>query len=207
MKALETFRVEGLTGVAHIGYIANMVVCCHGLYSTKDGTKHVEFAELVNNRGFSCVRFDFSGCGESKGLFSHSLDDKVYDLSCVIDYIRSEYGPSKIALFGSSFGGMTSLSYAASNPIKSVVAIATPARVMLEGVTSDVQKEVTQVSHVLFMHGKQDELVSSDDSQLLYDKACNPKKIIMYDTDHRFSDKDERTKALLEGALWIAKHF
>jgi alpha/beta superfamily hydrolase len=207
MNALEPFKVDGLSGIIHKGATTHVVVCCHGLYSSKESRKHIEFARHVEKHGRLCVRFDFSGCGESKGILSHSLTDHVDDLSTIIDYIQSQYNTTNIALFGSSFGAMTSIAYATKNPISSIVALATPAHVTFNGVTNDITQEAKNCSHILFMHGINDELVSPEDSKLLYSHAQTPKKILMFQTDHRFSHENERIKAISEGINWIMKYF
>ena len=45
------------------------VVLCHGMESTKDGTKHRALAARLSARGYVCLRFDFSYVGESEGAF------------------------------------------------------------------------------------------------------------------------------------------
>src|SRR5688572_30743095 len=45
------------------------VVLCHGMESTKEGTKHQALAARLTALGYVCLRFDFSYVGESEGRF------------------------------------------------------------------------------------------------------------------------------------------
>jgi putative redox protein len=62
--------------------------------------------------GFSCLLFDFAGCGESDGQWEEiSLTRHIGDLSDVVRWCR-EAGFGEIILNGRSFGGAVSLCYA-----------------------------------------------------------------------------------------------
>jgi len=205
MKKLEA-NINGIKAVVH--YVSNkFIVCCHGLYSNKDSKKYVELAELANKEGLSCVRFDFRGCGESEGSFEKStLTKRLKDLEEVINFIKSKYD-AKIALFGSSFGGMVSILYASKNG-NCLVAMATPYKI--EGkesrfVDADVIDTIKNCSKILIMHGLKDELVSKEQAKILYSYAKEPKEILLFNTDHSFSDEKIRRKALSKAISWIKK--
>ena len=205
MKKLEA-NINGIKAVVH--YVSNkFIVCCHGLYSNKDSKKYVELAELASKEGLSCVRFDFRGCGESEGSFEKStLTKRLKDLEEVINFIKSKYD-AKIALFGSSFGGMVSILYA-SKKGNCLVAMATPYKI--EGkesrfVDADVIDAIKNCSKILIMHGLKDELVSKEQAKILYSCAKEPKEILLFNADHSFSDEKIRREALLKAISWIKK--
>ncbi len=206
MTKREKFEVEGVKGFIH--YVSNnFIVCCHGLYSNKESKKYVEMAERANNAGLSCVRFDFRGCGESKGKFSFSLRDKVDDLDEVIHYIAKKFGNPRFSLFGSSFGGMTSLFYGSENKVNSIVILSTPLRIGFEHVSENVTPYAEKCSHVLIMHGLKDELVPNEDATIIYETAKQPKKLLFFNTDHSFSEENERAQALEEAIKWFKTYF
>ena len=207
MKLLE---IDGISAAIH--HCGNrFIICCHGLYSNKDSKKYIELAEKSCKHGISCVRFDFRGCGESKGRFEDSiLSNRLKDLDKVINFIKKEYN-AKISLFGSSFGGMVSIIYASLHKIKPIALISTPYKIdgidkkFVEDASKyDILKMMKRISHVLIIHGKKDELVPYMHAEKLFSNARHPKKLVFLNADHSFSSDEERNKALNEVINWIA---
>lgn len=199
------FDVKGIKGIIH--YVSNdFIVCCHGLYSNKDSKKYVEMAELANYMGFSCVRFDFRGCGESKGEFSLNLKSRINDLEEVMNHIEKKFN-ANYALFGSSFGGMVSLYYGSKNKVNSIAILSTPSHVKFGENETDILPYAGKCSHVLIMHGLNDELVPYQHATAIYGKVKQPKKILFFNTDHSFSNENERAKALEEALKWFKRYF
>jgi alpha/beta superfamily hydrolase len=203
---VEPFEIHGIHGIIHHSS-DDIIICCHGLFSNKDSQKYLEVAKLANIKGISCIRFDFRGCGQSSDDFSYKLDDKVADLQVVFEYVTNKFSKSRIALFGSSFGGMTALRFAALNEVSSIVVLSTPYKIELQGQLIDISSFVKKCSNVLVMHGSNDELVSSNHAGLIYEKVCDPKKLLFFETDHVFSDGTIRSEALNIGIRWIKQFF
>lgn len=77
------------------------IFLCHGFGSDKEGG-HRERADFLARNGFSAVRLDFRGNGESTGDFmNQTLSSRIEDLASVVSYFE----PEDYALFGSSLGG------------------------------------------------------------------------------------------------------
>jgi uncharacterized protein len=115
---------------------APVVILCHGMESTKEGTKHRLLVDRLRAAGFGTLRFDFSYVGESEGEFADlTIRGEVEDLGGAFDYVaaRTE-GP--LGLFGSSLGGTVSLLFAATEPriaaVAVVAAVAHPKRILDE---------------------------------------------------------------------------
>lgn len=91
-----------------------VVVLCHGYGSSKDKESTKGLAEKLRSKGLCVYRFDFTGCGESEGKLGQLTPDQGQDdlQSAVKDLCRKDF-----ALYGSSFGGYTSLIYASQNPV------------------------------------------------------------------------------------------
>jgi len=112
------------------------VILCHGMESTKDGTKHKLLGERLSRVGFSVLRFDFSYVGESEGDFADlTFRGEVDDLGGAWDFFRARVdGP--IGLLGSSMGGAVALLFAAAEPgvraLATIAAVARPGRVLAE---------------------------------------------------------------------------
>ena len=206
----EKFDINGIKGMLH--YKSNkFIVCCHGLFSNKDSKKYIEMAKISNELNISCIRFDFRGCGESKGDFEEStLSNRLEDLIHVIEHFRDIYRNAKFSLFGSSFGGMVSILYASKYKVP-IAIISTPHSIdmkinekFLNDLTKyDILEACKNCSHILIIHGMNDELVPPQQALDIYKNAAPPKKILFYNADHSFTDDKIRKKALEMAADWL----
>ena len=115
---------------------APTVILCHGMESTKEGTKHRLLVERLAKSGFGTLRFDFSYVGESEGEFADlTIRGEVEDLRGAFDFVVARAsGP--IGLFGSSLGGAVALLFAADEPrvraLAVIAAVAHPERIVAE---------------------------------------------------------------------------
>ena len=101
------------------------VILCHGMMSAKEGTKQTALAKVLEENGISVLRFDFSFCGESGGIFEEiTFTQEVDDLRSAVKWLR-KHGGKSIGLFGSSMGGGVAVLYAREDPsIKALVTLA-----------------------------------------------------------------------------------
>ncbi len=104
----------------------SLVICCHGLLSSKDSTKFVAGARAMAQAGLGALRFDFTGCGDTACDAGLTLvETRMIDLRAVLDAALQVHsptaplgshfpeGPPVLALWGSSFGGYVALLAAA----------------------------------------------------------------------------------------------
>jgi pimeloyl-ACP methyl ester carboxylesterase len=104
------------------------LVLCHGMESTRQGTKQQAIVERVLPLGISVLRFDFSYVGESDGRFEDlTITGEVDDALGALDFLQ-EFSPAKVILVGSSLGGAVALLATARTPER-VHAVATIAAV------------------------------------------------------------------------------
>jgi putative redox protein len=141
-------RGNRLVGVVHAPAIAAeshpAVILCHGMESTKDGTKHLRLAERLSNAGLTVLRFDFSYVGESEGDFSDlTFRGEVEDLGGAWDFLRSRV-PGPVGLLGSSMGGAVALLFAADEPevraLSTIAAVAHPERILIELRPAEIER-------------------------------------------------------------------
>jgi len=205
-----------ISAVLH--YFSNkFIICCHGLYSSKESEKYIKMAEMAGKEGISTIRFDFRGCGESAGSIGDSgLTNRIEDLQEVIHYVRKRFSNARIALFGSSLGGMVAIMVSSmDNNISSLSVLSTPYEIkedlgMGENFIEDLKrydilKAVEKASPILVIHGRRDELVPMKHAEKIYAHAPHDKKILFFDADHSFSTfRKEAVEASLE---WIKNHF
>ncbi|NPV27903.1 MAG: alpha/beta fold hydrolase [Firmicutes bacterium] len=112
---METIRVvngrgEALAVVYHpgSGRPSYIVVMCHGFRGSKEGGgRATELAERMSRLGYSVIRFDFAGAGESEGDFAAiTLTRQIEDLGTILDWIETQNLGVPLVL-GRSFGGST----------------------------------------------------------------------------------------------------
>ncbi len=207
-----------------------MIVCCHGLLSSKDSPKYVAVGEQMSAAGFCVVRFDFSGCGESPARDEHLVPSRMLDLETVLAFSRTErWSDGRIGLLGSSLGGYLSLLAADADPdrITAVASWSAPfdlARVRPEpdGIDAVGQKlhapdgvgepgnleSLRAARRVLLIHGGRDELVAWEHAVQIYRLLKDPKELVLFHTaDHRFMDESWRQAATRISRDWFLRFF
>ncbi len=95
------------------------IILAHGLQGNKDSSAryengfHVELSRRLVLEGFTVLRFDFRGHGESEGEQTDvTLSGEVADLYAAIRYLR-RLGLNKIGIIAASFAGGVAVVYAA----------------------------------------------------------------------------------------------
>jgi alpha-beta hydrolase superfamily lysophospholipase len=230
-----TFSSDGynLRGELHLPITETppVVIGSHGLFSTSNSPKQIKLAKQCNQLGIAFFRFDHRGRGQSNGIFKAitSLDARCNDLKSAIKTIqkRSDIG-DKVGLFGSSMGGTVCISVASEMNIDSLVTVAAPVlgHTIIDGLQkpydsiefvislakkshhSDIADKLSSLHHILIFHGDSDELIPPSNALEIYDKAGDPKKLIMQSNgDHRMSNTEHQEAFIKEAALWFKNCF
>lgn len=100
------------------------VVVCHGIGSRKEN--QASFDAYLAARGFAVLGFDFRGHGSSQGRLDEGTLD---DVQGALDFIAAQpqVDANRLALRGSSMGGMFALRVAAIDQRVRAVAVIAPA--------------------------------------------------------------------------------
>jgi uncharacterized protein len=209
---------------------AATVVCCHGLRSSKDSSKFAAIAEDLCQAGIAAVRFDFSGCGETRAAMEDSLlGSRRRDLLAVMAFVKEQsWYNGHLGLIGSSLGGYLALVVAASATaeIRAIVCWATPfdlsrIRVAVDG--GNLPAEIVPVSRqlgepqdlsglapltgILVVHGEHDTTVDWSAAIEIYRRLADPKQLLIFEqADHRFVDPSCRRMAIQASTEWFRKH-
>jgi pimeloyl-ACP methyl ester carboxylesterase len=88
---------------------APWVVFSHGFTGHRLGPGYlfVQLSRALAGQGVSSLRFDFTGSGESEGLFREmTIDTMRSDLCAAVHMVRKRFAPSSLILLGHSLGGM-----------------------------------------------------------------------------------------------------
>lgn len=113
----EKIYFKDSNGVELCGILSNpsndilrpIIILCHGFTTSKNNSTGIKLEQVLNKENIATFRFDFFGHGESKGDFSEITISRAVDsILRSIEYLES-LGYSKIGLFGSSFGGISSI--------------------------------------------------------------------------------------------------
>lgn len=109
-----------------------LVICSHGLQSSRGATKLRALCEAFRLNQISSLRFDFAGRGDSEGkFFDVTYSRQIDDLKSAIDFCEEKLGVREIGLMGSSMGGAVSLLVAGRDArvkaVSTVAAIGYPA--------------------------------------------------------------------------------
>ncbi len=93
-----------------------VAVLCHGFLSNKNSKTNQALTALLLPQGIGTFRFDFFGQGESESPFEEiTVSLAVSQALAALDLMHSK-GYRKLALVGSSFGGLVSILVAAKWP-------------------------------------------------------------------------------------------
>jgi uncharacterized protein len=206
------------------------IITSHGLLSNKDSDKFIALGEHFAEEGFTVLRFDFGGCGQSEGnIADTTVTGRKEDLLAALAFMQRRLSGSAqpIGLLGSSIGGFVSLLVASCrNEIKAVAAWATPFcfEELRKGITlscGDIIKDgffddarlyaaesfVPRVRNLLIIHGDGDETVPLHHAHRLYAQAREPKFLeILPGADHSITAPEHREKAVALSLGWFKQY-
>ncbi len=108
------------------------VIISHCFTCSKQTLTTARLARALAQGGIACLRFDFTGLGDSEGTFADStFHSMVEDVACAADFLAQHYQPAQ-ALIGHSMGGTASLAASqlareSLSSLRSLVTLASPA--------------------------------------------------------------------------------
>ncbi|WP_312094515.1 alpha/beta hydrolase [Niallia sp.] len=88
------------------------VIICHGLIGSRVGVDRlfVKTSNLLTEKGYLVIRFDYKGCGESSGEYgSNRLSDLIEQTEAIIQFAYEEISIKELILLGHSLGGAVAL--------------------------------------------------------------------------------------------------
>jgi putative redox protein len=115
------------------------LVLCHGMESSRGGTKQTAIVDRFTPQGYNVLRFDFSFVGDSEGEYEDlTVGGEVDDALGALDFVH-EFDVSQCILIGSSLGGLVALLAAAQAPnlvsAIALIAAVADARIFTDGLT------------------------------------------------------------------------
>jgi fermentation-respiration switch protein FrsA (DUF1100 family) len=204
---------EFLDGLAYLLWLPESeppwpgIVIVHGAGSCKEN--HSDFGRLAADSGWAALAYDQRGHGESLGEMSPGAIDDAGEMARLL-CARDEVDPTRVCVRGSSMGGFVAIrAAAASDAIAGAIAIC-PAgeRMLAEALRReplemradraalepwlqehDLRDAVEQIGAkpLLLLHARGDDEVPADFSEELYERAAEPRKLIIVPGGHHRS--------------------
>jgi pimeloyl-ACP methyl ester carboxylesterase len=176
------------------------VVIIHGAGSRKEN--HADFARLATAAGWAALAFDLPGHGASEPPMSDAAIEHVIAMA---NLLASQDGvdAGRVAVRGSSLGGFLAICAAAASPEIAGVMAVCPANqdhlasglrrrklemrvgdpLALEAwlMAQDIGEAVERIAPrpLILMHAEGDTQIPSDHSKELYDRAGDPRKLVI----------------------------
>lgn len=101
-----------------------VVLLCHGIRGDKDERgSFITLAKEIQKQGYSTVRIDFRGHGESTGIdYEMTISKEIEDVESVINFLKNR-GYKDIIVLGASFGAsiVSLVDYSKFNEVKALI--------------------------------------------------------------------------------------
>jgi alpha-beta hydrolase superfamily lysophospholipase len=215
----------------------DLVVGSHGLEGSKESAKQKVLSKILVQNNIAFFRFDHRGCGESEGDFikETTLEKRTLDFVAAIEHLKTlDLTSSNLALFGSSMGGATCINAwqkittmgitlcgavlcsapVQSRTIENIPVEATDKRERLplsffkDNLLFNITEKASSLDSVLIFHGDADEVVPVSNAYAIYDRARDPKQLIIHrNGDHQMTAKKDQMQFEIETLAWYLRCF
>jgi len=126
----------------------------------------------------------------------NDFNECLLDTLATLAFLKAT-GHERAAIIGHSFGGAVAINAGTISPIATVV-IAISSQLAGAHVVADLKPKP-----LLLIHGTADNILSHQSSELIYERAEEPKKMILLEgADHRMSGRGDELFALVDE--WLA---
>jgi alpha/beta superfamily hydrolase len=180
------FRLEGLLSIQEASSFKGGVILCHPHPQYGGDMDHPVLTTAVEaafQEGFSTLRFNFRGVGESKGSYGDGIGERE-DVRAVTDYFYSRLASnhSSLVLVGYSFGAWAGFPIATNDErFEGMVAIAPPLEIYDFGFLMGCKKKK------LFIVGNRDFFCPPSVLEKWYQQLEEPKFLtVISGADHFF---------------------
>ncbi|MCL5038180.1 MAG: alpha/beta fold hydrolase [Chloroflexi bacterium] len=201
-----------------------LIIMCHGSGGSKDGETGLILSEKLVPEGIAVMRMDFYGHGESDGCFDDlTITEGIEDVrACLSGAWKMGY--RKIALMGSSFGGMCTAATARDRDLFALVlkcplVYLGPDPEQLDPEDPDFLKGIGpyHVKNVaprikaptFIVHGSADSIIPLYEVEQFYKRLkCEKDMLVIKGADHPFLKKehfDKMIRSITGYILWRAQ--
>ncbi|MBN2154757.1 MAG: alpha/beta fold hydrolase [Candidatus Lokiarchaeota archaeon] len=168
------------------------IVCviCHP-YSQWGGSMNNNLVVGVRNQlvksGYPCITFNFRGVGKSTGKMGTGVEEQQ-DLQAICTYAQKIFHFTSLFLIGYSYGGLICLSSALHiENLTGMSLISYPI-----GFVPHIQPDYEIDVPLLFLHGKQDDIIPIQNVQQIIHRFHRIEPILIpISTDHFYNGKEK----------------
>jgi uncharacterized protein len=166
------------------------VVCISGAIGGFDGPAKLyeRLGMELPSKGVTVARMNYR--------VPNDFNECLLDTLAALAFLKAT-GHERAAIIGHSFGGAVAINAGTISPIATVV-IAISSQLAGAHVVADLKPKP-----LLLIHGTADTILSHQSSELIYERAEEPKKMILLEgADHRLTGKGDELFALVDE--WLA---
>lgn len=227
-KTRVSFGEVGLAACLHRpqGPARAAAVLAHGLQSSMQSTKLTRLGHALAGIGVLCLRFDHSGCGESPGRERDTtLTGRRDEFLAAVAELEALAPGLDVCYLGSSFGGTVALCAADMKSPACTVVWSAPTDLEelfvhmrrapdvpdMPALARDVARFdlaaiIARRGRVLFVHGREDEVVPVDQARRGHELAREPKSLLVLPgADHRITDPGAQDAAVAATLEWVER--
>lgn len=177
-----------------VGNSRGTVIISHG--NAGNISHRIPLIGVLLNQRFSVLAYDYQGYGNSEG--EPSIDNICEDGLAAYDYLTTvrEIPPERIVVYGESLGGGVASYIAANRKVGAIILQSTfsslphiakkkmllmrlyPLFLYPKNKLDSASLLAKQHAPLLIVHGKVDSIIPYSESEVLFEKACEPKKLV-----------------------------
>lgn len=179
-----------------------IVILVHGFQSNKNSNTNIRLVRVLDSKKISSFRIDLYGHGESSGEIRNiTVSESVDDILKAIEFLKVK-GYKKIALLGSSFGGLAGIIASSKTSNLSFLVLKCPVSNLAElerktNVGAEFYKDAEKNNGylvapnikvpVFIIHGDADNTVPISQSIKISKTIPNCRMKVISGADHRFT--------------------
>ena len=185
--------------------LRDVVIFAHGTGSSKSSRRNRGIAEALLDAGIASFLFDFTGHGESDGLFEQSTQDQQFDdLVSALDWVDSQVFVETrfIGINGSSTGGTAAIRAAAEDPRIQVMVLRVPRNYVI------LQYVPLVEAPTLILQGSEDDIVLPEAKEIYEALTCPKELHIVKGAGHLFDEQPRYTREMVAATCdWFTRWF
>eukprot|EP00742_Colponemidia_sp_Colp-10_P008214 GILJ01008877.1.p1 GENE.GILJ01008877.1~~GILJ01008877.1.p1 ORF type:complete len:238 (+),score=33.57 GILJ01008877.1:62-775(+) len=159
--------------VSTMPFLAILLSSSYGGMEGPSGVYH-DIARHLQEAGVLALRVDYR---------TTNISESVMDLTYLIDQLQKAYEVKRVVLIGWSLGGAVAIKV--GHLVANVVGVAALAPTE-EGTENAIEWLGVSNKRLLLLHGAQDTILSPEVSRKLYNRAAEPKEMVLLPDGHGF---------------------
>jgi len=185
--------------------LRDVVVFAHGTGSSKSSPRNRGIAESLLDAGIASFLFDFTGHGQSDGIFEQSTQDQQFDdLISALDWLDDQVFVQTrfIGVNGSSTGGTAAIHAATEDPRIQAMVLRVPRSIGIMEFVPLIK------APTLVLQGSNDEIVLPEALEIYEALQCEKELHIVQGAGHLFDEKPQYLKEMTASTVeWFVRWF